>query len=392
MGVKSNGDIFYVNNYLDKDVNQSELEWSVVSQGDNKISLMSNNQTFLNSTPNGIIKTDATEMTINTIWKTKNVDDNILLESSVKKNQFVTYLPNDDVCTVLKNGIIDEQYWTIYPLEESDEDNPIKAFDGFDYRNKMILLFEAYVQSKKLSKIIGNEIQILRQLNDKINNIFNNVKQSLNNTYMNSSNQMSELTANYLTELGEVDEYRRRLSNSNLSPDLFSSYSSEIERIETKLKIRGKTMLTMENKLKIENQLKIQKEYYKNIINKKIISLNKELVKTQLTKNTDMELDKFIMDLKDEINSLESQLNNNNVLLARQSNKIKTLKNNNYTKIKRIDNIKQNEEIYNFNHLKQQKILNEHNTMINYYIASITVLSIFIIVMIYINYRRFVTL
>ena len=388
LGTKADGKLYHVNNYQEPNINQSELEWSIVPRGDGKISIMSNAyQTYLTSNSKNIVSASSNEMDASSIWKITKIENKILLESLMSNNHYVNYDKKDNYCVKLIKDYKESSMWNFYPMDDN-QDNLIEKVDEIEYKNKQMILFNNYVLSKKVRKIIQNEILILNKLLILVSNVFDNVKLVLDNKFKQSKIEMNKKASNYLREIAAIDEYRIRLSNTGLSSSLFDSYTNQMKDLEEKIGLDNKTHISFENKKKLENELQIQKNKYIVLIRNEIKKKEKEYKNTKNLINAEDTLDNFMLNLEAEIDTLDKNLNDNNTIMKKQNSQVYTISNNNYSKKTKLNKLKESEDIVNINKELLEKNYNYKIRIRNYYYISIFILFLIIAGISYLIYQN----
>lgn len=390
LGTKKDGKLYHVNNYQEPNVNQTELEWSIVPRSEGKISIMSNAyQTYLTSNVKNLVSASSTEMDSASIWKITKIENKILLESLISNNHYINYDKKESYCVKLIKDYKESSMWNFYPLD-NNQDSLVEKVDEIEYKNKQMVLFNNYVMSKKVKKIIQNEILILNKLLILVSNVFDNVKLVLDNRFLQSKKEMNKKASNYLKEIAEIDEYRNRLSNTGLSSTLFDSYTNQMKELEEKIGLDKQTHMSYENKKKIDNELKIQKNKYIVLIQNEIKKRQKEYKNTKNLNNAEDTLDNFMKNLEAETDTLDNNLNDNNTIMKKQNSQVNTINNNNYSKKSKLNKIRENEEVVNINKELLEKKYNYKIKIRNYYYLGIFILFLIIVGVSYLTYQNLV--
>lgn len=383
----SDGTLYHISDYKDQGVNQSELEWSFISHGDSKFSIMSAAyQKYLSSDAHHTVAATSKDMDVSTIWKFKKVDEKNLLESSILSGYYLHYDDKEEYCVTINKGISDEKMWNFYPVNDSDDVVP--KFDETEYRNKRIILFDNYIKSIQLAKILKAEIDILQELLTLVNNIFDNLKTNLDAVYLESRKDFSQKTAKYLRELTEIDQYRNNLGNTHITNSLFDSYSEKIEELEKKIGMKGNVYLSMANKRILEKELDKQHRKYQNMILSEIRKRSKLMLENNKLADAEDKLDDYIMVIKSEVNNVDEQLNQNNKIMNKQVHQIENENDDLYSKKSKLNDMDNTSDIINFNtevidsrqkELKRKRI---------YLIITIVVLLLIVILLSYYIYHN----
>jgi hypothetical protein len=348
LATDNNGKLYHIGNYNDQGINQSELEWAFISHGDGKFSIMSvAYQKYLSSNAHHIVTATSNDMDVSTIWKFKKLDEKTLLESSILSGYYVDYNDKEEYCVKITKGMADEKMWNFYPV--NDNDDIIPKFDETEYKNKRIILFDNYVKKKQLAKILKAEIEILQELLNLVNNIFSNLKVNIDTVYIESRKGFNQKTAKYLRELTEIDEYRHKLSNANVTHSLFDSYAEKMEELEKKIGMKGNVYLSMANKKILEHELDKQKRKNDAMIMSEIRKRAKMIMENNELSDAEDKLDNFIMIMKGEVNNVDEQLNQNNKIMSKQINQINDENNKMYSKKTKTNRFEKDVDIVNFN-------------------------------------------
>lgn len=389
LGAHENGTLYHITSYNKEGLNQKELEWSIISHGDSKFSIMSiAYQKYINSDSDDKVICNSDNMNPSSIWKFTQVENKTLIESTVKNNYYLSYNHKNKYCASLDQGISDEKMWNIFNLSQKKGENPVPEFDGVEYKNKQLILFENYVMSKKLKKIIATEILVLQETIGIVRSVFDNIKKYLEQTYEQSRSALNKASAKYLKELGEIDEYRRQLSSPNISGSLFDTYTDTIKQIEKKIGLDGNALLTIENKQLLLKELDIQKKKYIMLLTDEIKRKNKELINLKKISNAEDELDSFIRDLNYEIEKADIVLNNNNKIMSRQASEIHKFKKDTHYKSEKNNMMEDKNEIIDEN----KKIIDEKYSykkkVATYYIFGIITLIVILAILSYFFYKN----
>ena len=385
LGTDKDGKLYHIKNYRDQGINQEELEWSLISHGDNKFSIMSiAYHTYFTSDSNNKVSATSDDMNVSSIWKFKKVDNQTLIESTIRSNYYIHYNEDEDYCVKISEGINEEKMWNFYNI--SDKNNITDNFDETEYRNNKVLLFDNYVKYKKLNKIIKAEILILQELMGLVKNIFENLETTINNIYDNSRNEMSRKTGRYLREIGELDRFRLKLSNSHISESLFDSYTDQIKELERKIGMKGHSYMSLTHKKNMQKELENQKNKYIVMIMVEIKKRNKLLMDNDELNNAEDKVDEFLTNLKKEVASVDNKLNQNNEIMNKQINQINEIKGHNHFKKSKKNELKDKSHIVDFNTNIVKSKYEGAKKKKNYLIIAIVILLLVIAGLIYYIY------
>lgn len=385
LGCNNQGKLYHKSDYNKVDINQEEIEWSFISHGNNKFSIMSvAHHKYLSSDSNNVVSANAEDMNISTIWKFRKVENQTMMESIILPNYFIHYDKRGDYCMKISEGINEEKMWNFYPV--NDNTKTVDEFDETSYKNNKTIIFDNYVKYKKMGRIIKTEILILQEVLNLVRNIFENLSVSLNNIYIESRNEISKKTGQYLRELGEIDQFRMKLGNTGISSSLFDSYSDQIKDLENKIGMKGKTYLTLTHKKKMDRELEKLKNQYIAMIMMEIKKRNNLYIQNENLSNSETKVDEFILEIKGEVNKVDEEIDNNNKIMKKQMNQIEEIKSNNYFKKSNKLKLKEKSKIINFNTNVTKERYNTLKKKRIYLIITLTILLISIIGLIYYNY------
>lgn len=386
LGCNSKGKLYHVSNYNDTEVNQEEIEWSFISHGDNKYSIMSvAHHKYLTSDSNNVVTATAEDMNISTIWKFRKVDNQTMMESTILADYFIHYDIKEDYCMKITEGINEEKMWNFYPVKDTS-----KVVDDFDetvYRNNKTVLFDNFVRYRKMGKIIKTEIFILQEILNLVKNIFENLEVSINNIYIQSRNETSKKTGQYLRELGEIDQYRMKMSNTGLSDSLFDSYSDQIKELEKKIGMKGSTYLSLTHKQELQKEMESLKNRYILMIMSEIKKRNSLIFDNENLKDSEMKVDNYLLELNNEVRKVDEEIDNNNKIMNKQLNQIEEIKSNNYFKKSNKLKLEEKSKIINFNTNVTKERYNTLKRKRIYLIIAITILLLLVIGLIYFIYH-----
>lgn len=386
LGVRENGLLYHVTDYNQQGINQQELEWSVISQGDNKFSIMSvANQKYINSDSDDNVVCKSDNMNPNSTWKFTQLENKTLLESISKPDFYISYNENNKYCTSLDKGISDNKMWNMFNLSQNSE-NLVPEYDGTEYKNKKTILFDNYVMSKKLNKIISTEILILQEVIGIVRSAFENINRYIESEYSKSREEINKASSKYLKELGEIDEYRRQLTLPGTSNSMFSTYSDTIKKLEKKIGLSKNSMLTLENKIKLLKEIDIQKKKYIAMLTDEIKKRNRELLNLKRMKNAEGNVDALIRDMNYEVDLVDRQLMNNNKIMSRQTSEMNKFKSNTFSKKEKLNKLSKKKDIIEENNNFLEQRYKNKNKIIYYYIAGIIFLILLIALISYFLY------
>ena len=221
LGCNKDGDFYIVKDFQNENVNQSDLEWQIVSLEENVISLMSSHLKYLTVSANHCVNNSGTEINASTKWKIKRVDNSIYLQSVLfpKMNLIYIYDKSNNVnSNYLEEVYLETGIWNLVDANPS-----VKELDFINEYNGSELISEKrhiskFIRGKKIKKLIDAELFILRQLRHQIRGRLNTIKQTIDSNFQNSLPTYRSLSGKYLDDLNKLDTYRRQLTISNV-PD-----------------------------------------------------------------------------------------------------------------------------------------------------------------------------
>ena len=386
LGCNSDGKFYLTSDFQDSNINQSELEWTIISLENNYVSILNYNSQYLMTSLDNCVKAEGNTINAATKWELKRLDNNIYLVSSLFPEKKLTFSLNKEFVDLnVETGLNENAIWNLTPVNINSTGNVIKEFDDTNLKAEKRTQLNNYIKGKKIEMIVNTEIYILRQLLHQIRTNINGIKTHIDNNFENSLSTYRSLSGKYVDELNSLDEYRRNLMTTNLNDTQYLMLTSNIQKLENKLKITDKINMNRNMKNDLNNQLNNYMEQCTRDISN-LIKEREEYLKRQDFYNVDDKIENYIQKLEREIDTLKNKNQQNNQILIKQSRMIDLNNQDIVVNEKQInkleykdDALKRNLNImdYNINNLKKYRI---------YKILSIVLL---VIILIYLLYKSF---
>jgi hypothetical protein len=388
LGCKSDGKFYLASDFQNSNINQSELEWTIISLENNYVSILNSNSQYLMTNLNNCVKAEGNSINAATKWELKRLDNNIYLVSSLFPEKKLTFTVNKEFVDLnVETGLNENAIWNLTPVNINSTGNIINEFDDTNLKAEKRNQLNNFIKGKKIQILINTEIYILRQLLHQIRTNINSIKTHIDNNFENSVSAYRSLSGKYIDELNSLDEYRRNLMTTNLNNTQYLMLTQNIQKLETKLKLTDKINMNRNMKTDLNRQLNNYMEQCTRDINN-LITEREEYLKRQDFDNVDNKLESYMQRLEREVETLKNKNEQNNQILIKQSKMIDS--NNqeivvNEKQIKQYDSkddaIKRNLNImkYNIDNLKKSKI---------YKIIGIVIIIIIILFIIYKSYNN----
>ena len=388
LGCNSDGKFYLAQDYQDSKINQSELEWTVVSLENNYVSIINSNSQYLMTNLDSCVKAEGNTINAATKWQLKRLDNNIYLISSLFPEKKLSFSKNKKFIDLkVESGLNENAIWNLTPVNIDNTGNIINEFDDTNLKAEKRTQLNNFIKGKKIQILVNTEIYILRQLLHQIRTNISTIKTHIDNNFENSLSSFRSLSSKYIDELNSLDEYRRNLMTTNLNDTQYSMLTQNIQRIENKLKITDKININRNMKNDLNRQLNNYMEQSTRDINNLIKERN-EYLKRQNIDNIDNKLESYIDKLEREIDTLKNENNQNNKILIKQSKMIDYNNQETVVNEKQIrkfdvkdDALKRNLEImkYNIDNLKESR---------TYKLTGIVIITIIITFLIYKIYNN----
>lgn len=388
LGCNSDGKFYLAQDYQDSKINQSELEWTIISLENNYVSIINSNSQYLMTSLDRCVKAEGNTINAATKWQLKRLDNNIYLISSLFPEKKLSFSKNKKFIDLkVESGLNENAIWNLTPVNIDNTGNIINEFDDTNLKTEKRTQLNNFIKGKKIQILINTEIYILRQLLHQIRTNISAIKTHIDNNFENSVSSYRSLSGKYIDELNSLDEYRRNLMTTNLNDTQYSMLTQNIQKLENKLKITDKINMNRNMKNDLNRQLNNYMEQSTRDINNLIKERN-EYLKRQNIDNIDNKLGSYINKLEREIDTLKNENNQNNKILIKQSKMIDYNNQETVVNEKQIrkfdvkdDALKRNLEImkYNIDNLKESR---------TYKLTGIVIITIIIIFLIYKIYNN----
>lgn len=389
LGCNSDGKFYLVSDFQDSSINQSELEWTIISLENNQISILNSESQYLMTSLDNCVKAEGNTINASTKWDLKRLDNNIYLVSSLFPEKKITFTQNKEFVDLkVETGLNENAIWNLTPVNINNSNNIISEFDDTKLKAEKRTQLNQYIKGKKIQIIISTEIYILRQLLHQIRTNIKAIKIHIDNNFENSLISYRSLSGKYIDELNSLDEYRRNLMTTNLNDTQYLMLTNNIKKLENKLKITDKINMNRNMKNDLNKQLNnFMEQCTRDVTN--LIKEREEYLSRQDYDNVDTKLESYIQRLERQIDTLKNENQQNNKILIKQSklidsNNQEIVKNEKQIKQfdKKDDALKRNLDImdYNIENLKRNRV---------YKIISVV---IFVIIIIYLLYKSIINI
>jgi hypothetical protein len=382
------GHFYLVKDFQNENINQNDLEWHIVSLGDNIISIMSSHMKYLTANADHCISNNGTEINAATKWKISRVDDSIYLKSVLfpKMNLTYVYDKTNKVNLKLRSGLMETGIWNFVDANPSvKRSDYINEYMGTELISEKRRQISKFIRGKKIKKLIDTEIYILRQLRHQIKSKLNTINQTIDTTYKNSVSTYRSLSGKYLDDLNKLDTYRRRLTIDNTPDAQFYMLNDSISKLENKLDLTDQMNMTQNMKNQLIDNITAYSVECVNHINSLINERQTYLDKQKLN-SVDIELDEFINGLERDIDTINNQIKQNNSILTKQSKMISQNKEETSVKEDKIKKYQNDDDVLENNidfMVKKRNTIGSYN---KYKLIFLIILILLIIVLIYLTY------
>jgi hypothetical protein len=112
-----NGTIYFISNINGDNTNQSDLSWTLLQQNDQQqYAILSPHGHYLTANDDYSVTSNSSVIGPSTMWSLTRIDSNIIAESVLYRNYYLSYNVNDDKIELIydKN---EHSAWTLYPQE-----------------------------------------------------------------------------------------------------------------------------------------------------------------------------------------------------------------------------------------------------------------------------------
>ena len=130
LGCNSDGRFYLVSDFQDSNINQSELEWTIISLENNHISILNSASQYLMTSLDNCVKAEGNTINAITKWDLKRLDNNIYLVSSLFPEKKLTFTQNKEFVDLnVETGLNENAIWNLTPVNINNDNNVIKEFD-----------------------------------------------------------------------------------------------------------------------------------------------------------------------------------------------------------------------------------------------------------------------
>lgn len=302
LAMNNKNQIYFINNINDSNINQNDLEWTLLQQGDtNKYALLSPYKTYLIANNDYSVSSNGTSIGPASLWSLTKIDKSFIAQSVLYPNYYLTFNPNSYSIelSVNKNEF---SSWMLYPQYQYNINNIITTSSQDDIKKQQLI--SNLIEKKKLLSKINIYIDTLKELKNIIiskfdqtisyiksyaltNNLDNNTKDTIINKINNYKNKiMNDLNTiienyngNMLTLNTDFTNAEQQLNNFldeqisfiNDSNNKFLNNNNIIERQNLTLNNANEKInydqITMDNLKKNETLSKINVEMLTNYYN-----------------------------------------------------------------------------------------------------------------------------
>jgi len=326
--------IYFINNINNKDVNQNDLNWTLLQQGDtNQYALLSPYNTYLIVNNDYSVTANGTAIGPSSLWTLTKIDNKFIAQSVLYPNYYLNFNPNlnNIELSINKNEF---SSWMLYPQYQYNISS-ITTTSSLDDIQKQQLISNLIENKKLLSKI----------------NIYINTLQELKNI----------INSKYEQTLSYIENYSL---NNMIDNNTKNTILTKINQSKTKI---------------LNDINTIMNNYNSNIL----------ILQTNVT-NAEQQITNFLDELTSFINNSNSKFTNNNNIIERQN---LTLTNTN-EKINSdqimMDNLKKKETLSKIN-VDMLKSYYESNKTYSYvYPIIIFILILVLIYCSYVLYDKFI--
>ena len=386
LGCNKDGKFYLASDFQNSNINQSELEWSIISLEDNRVAILNSNMLYLNVNIDSCVKAEGDTINASTKFEMKHIDKDIYLISELFPDKKLSFhIKKNFVELKVESGLNENSIWNLIPIKNGNSNNQIKEFDENNFVAEKRKQINLYIKGKKIQILVSTEIFILRQLLHKIRTNINTIKKHIDNIFENSVSTYRSLSGKYIDQLNSLDDYRRRLMTTNLDNYQYSVLSQSINKLENKLNLTDKVNMNRKMKEELNKELLNYRDECTRDINK-LISDREEYLKRQKLNNIDESLNSFINKLEIDIDTLKNKNNQNNRILIKQSKMIDDNQQEIMVQEKEIKNYENKDTA-----LQQNLEVIEHNIneLNNKKIYKIIALIIVICLVIYLSYKTY---
>ena len=376
------GKFYLVTDFQNSKINQSDLEWSIISLEDNKISILSNYGKYLTATLDDCVRAELESINAASKWEIVRIDNDMYLKSVLFPEKMTYELKDKFVDLKLKSGMNENAIWNMRPVNISDDGSIVKKFDASNLNAEKRKQMNLYIKGKKISKIVNTEIFILRQLLFKIRNNINAIKKHIDANFETSLSSYRSLSSKYMKELSSLDDYRRNLSNTTLNDTQYLMLTNNISKLEDKLKLGDTININRNTKNRLHGELNRYMESCSIDIQQQI-KKREEYLSRQNLDNIDLKLDSFIERIEKEISNYQNQNNQNNEIISKQSKLINVNNQEILVQEKEIKNYESKDNVLKTNNQIMRSSVGTLTTNKNIKITGCVLLGIMIIYLLY---------
>jgi len=319
LGCNKDGKFYLALDFQNSNINQNELEWTIISLEDNKIAILNSNNLYLNVNIDNCVKAEGDTINASTKFEMKRIDKDIYLISELFPDKKLSFHIKDQFVDLkVESGLNENAIWNLSPVIVNNSNNYIKEYNESNLKAEQRKQINLFIKGKKIQVLINTEIFILRQLLHQIRTNINRIKKHIDNLFENSVASYRSLSGRYIDKLNSLDGYRRNLMTSNISDLQYSFLVKNISKLENKLNLTDKINMNRRTKEELNKELNKYMDQCTIDINI-LINQREEYLKRQNFKNVDSNLENFIIKLEKDIDTIKFKNDQNNKILIKQS-------------------------------------------------------------------------
>ena len=379
LATNKDGKLYLISNSLDITANESEAEWTLIPQAESQFAILSTYDKYLTIDVDKTINASGTEVGPFSQWNTITTDSQVYFESAEYPDTYLgftidsTYSDRSVISIASKN---EQSTWVLNQLSSTSDDgnnNPVKEYDTNNYNiKKQSVIADIRVN---LLKIAGYQykIRLLNELKTTIKRQVNSIADEIGNKLVTDATRYKDI----------VTLRNSMLKNYNNSRSKGSSAPPNLPPIEG-------VAISDNSILQVKNNITSARDKYIREIDEIIGDYDIEInaIKTNLVKSAET-YDKFKTELKDKVQTINTNVMNTEVIIGRQVENINKVDN----EFNKLNSDK--------NKAEKIKVISEQNTDFveqvytsNYrynllYKALIIILLPVIIYLIYLGYKKY---
>lgn len=374
LATNNNGSLYLINNSLDVNANELEAEWTLIPHAESQFAILSSYDKYLSIDIDKTINANGSEVGPFTLWNTTITDNNIYFENVEYPDLYLAFTndsKNYDRSIISINSKNEQSAWNLNHISSNNNNNPIKEYNISKYNiTKQNIISDIKSNLLKIASY-QYKIKILNDLKNSITTQINNIINEIGNKLVSDATRYNDILALRDSMLKNYNSNSSNKQPPNLPP---------IEGVN----VSDSSILQVKN-----NIISVRDKYNKEIDS--IISdyLNEiNAIKKNLT-NSAEKYDKFKVELKGIIQSINMNILNTEVVIERQIDNINKIDNefnklnedkNKIEKVRIISETNKDfvEQVYNYNY--------RYNLI---YKTSIIILLPLIIYLLYTGYKKY---